>query len=348
MGAVRAGNDLDQPLRRLEAVLQNATASVFLMNDRQHCIYMNPAAEQLTGFTLDEVLAADQPLHDIIHHLHPDGTPFPMHDCAIDRAFPDHAKTQGEEVFVHKDGSFYPVAFTASPIHDDTSSTIGTIIEVRNIAAEKQREQDLRRAIEEKKVLLQEVNHRVKNSLQLVASLLALQEQSTVSPELKQSLQEASSRVGVIASLHNRLYQTQDYDSVDVCEYLLELGREAMISAAKDGVRFHFSGDARRKLPISDAVSLALIVSELILNAVKHAFREGNGTLELRICETDDCLTIEVIDDGCGLPAGFAMTKSKTLGMKIIRALSRQLRADVSFRNAEPGTAWRIAVPTSR
>ncbi|WP_244404317.1 PAS domain-containing protein [Fulvimarina pelagi] len=80
------------------------------MDDRQHCIYMNRAAEELTGWKLAEVLARDCPLHDIVHHTYPDGRPFPLHECAIDRAFPENNQERGEEVFVHRDGHFYPVA----------------------------------------------------------------------------------------------------------------------------------------------------------------------------------------------------------------------------------------------
>jgi len=105
---------LDDARRRLEAVLDNATVSIFLMDDRQHCIYMNKAAEELTGYCFEEVLAFHRPLHDIIHHTYPDGTPFPLSECAIDRAFPERNQMQGEETFVHKNGIFYPVAFTAS------------------------------------------------------------------------------------------------------------------------------------------------------------------------------------------------------------------------------------------
>jgi PAS domain S-box-containing protein len=121
--------------RKLNSVLDNASVSVFLMDEHQHCVYMNAAAERMTGYRLDET--AGRPLHDVIHHTRPDGSPFPLSECAIDRAFPERNNTQGEEVFVHKNGSFYPVAFTASPILDHASNTVGTIIEVRDITTEK-------------------------------------------------------------------------------------------------------------------------------------------------------------------------------------------------------------------
>jgi PAS domain S-box-containing protein len=129
--------------RRLDAVLNNASVAIFLMDERQHCVYMNRAAEELTGYNFAETQG--RPLHDVIHHTHPDGRHFPIEDCAIDRAFPENANTRGEEVFVHKNGSFYPVAFVASPIRDEASRTIGTIIEVRDIS----REKAAQRALEE-------------------------------------------------------------------------------------------------------------------------------------------------------------------------------------------------------
>ena len=120
--------------RLLEAVFRNATVAMFVMDERQHCIYMNPAAERLTGFNLAEVQG--RALHDIIHHTRPDGTHYPLEECPIDRAFPENHQEQGEEVFVHRDGSFYPVAYTASPIREE-GVVVGTIIEVQDLTAAK-------------------------------------------------------------------------------------------------------------------------------------------------------------------------------------------------------------------
>lgn len=125
-----------------KTMTDNATTGLFIMNEQQRCTFMNPAAEKLTGFTFAEVQSLDRPLHDIIHHTRPDGTHYPLSECPIDRALPTKNQEKGEDVFVHKDGSFYPVAFTASPILKD-GAPVGTVIEVRDTTEEQriQREQ---------------------------------------------------------------------------------------------------------------------------------------------------------------------------------------------------------------
>jgi PAS domain S-box-containing protein len=140
----------------LQDLCNNATAALFIMDDQQYCVYMNPAAEQLTGYTLPEVEGA--PLHNFVHHTRPDGSHYPLTECPIDRAAPANMQERGQEVFVHKSGVLYPVTFTASPIRRD-GATIGTVIEVMD--ARPQREQDeVREALHEIGLLiLQELDH---------------------------------------------------------------------------------------------------------------------------------------------------------------------------------------------
>jgi PAS domain S-box-containing protein len=132
--------------RRLNAVLDNTRMAVFLMDDHQQCVYANAAAEGLTGYALAEMQG--RPLHDVVHHTHPDGSHYPLEECPIDRAFPERAQMSGEEVFVRPDGSFYPVAFTASPLLGDDGQPIGTVVEARDITAERARDAALRESEE--------------------------------------------------------------------------------------------------------------------------------------------------------------------------------------------------------
>ncbi|MFC0253320.1 GAF domain-containing sensor histidine kinase [Massilia consociata] len=144
-------------LLNLHDLCGNATVALFVMNHRQHCVYMNPAAEHLTGYTLAEVQGA--PLHNFVHHTRPDGSHYPLEECPIDRAAPRDMQERGKEMFVHKDGSLYPVTFTASPIRRQ-GTVVGTVIEVQD--ARPQQEQERQRDALHKigLLILQELDHK--------------------------------------------------------------------------------------------------------------------------------------------------------------------------------------------
>jgi len=184
--------ELRDTARRLDSILSNTTMAVFLMDERQHCVFMNKAAEKLTGYEFHET--AGRPLHDVIHHSYPDGSPYPLSECAIDRAFPQMASTQGEEVFVHRDGSFYPIAFTASPIPDDEGKIVGTVIEAHDISAEKRNE-------EARRLLMHEVDHRARNVLSIVQSLTRL----TRAEDLETYKEILAGRIGALARAQTSL-----------------------------------------------------------------------------------------------------------------------------------------------
>ncbi|XYJ09155.1 ATP-binding protein [Telluria sp. B2] len=143
-------------LSHLQDVCENATVALFVMDEGQCCVYMNPAAEQLTGYRLEEVQGA--PLHDFVHHTRPDGSPYPLAECPIDRAAPLNMQERGEETFVHRDGTFYPVHFTASPIHRG-GKVVGTVIEVQDARPQLQQERERATLHAIGLLILQELDH---------------------------------------------------------------------------------------------------------------------------------------------------------------------------------------------
>ncbi|WP_158267640.1 CHASE domain-containing protein [Adhaeribacter arboris] len=126
-----------------QTITDNATAALFMMDANGYCTFMNPAAEAMVGYTLEEI--QQKPLHDMIHHTRPDGSPYPLHECPIDRALPTNNNMRAhEDVFIRKDGTFFPVSCAASPIYEH-GVPVSTVIEVRNITDE----QESRIALEE-------------------------------------------------------------------------------------------------------------------------------------------------------------------------------------------------------
>lgn len=125
--------------RLKQTITDNATAGLFIMNANGYCTFMNPAAEEMMGFTFKEIQA--RPLHEMIHHHHPDGTPYPLEECPIDRALPTNNSMRAhEDVFIRKDGTFFNVSCAARPIIEN-GVPVYTIIEVRDITDEKRTQQ---------------------------------------------------------------------------------------------------------------------------------------------------------------------------------------------------------------
>lgn len=313
--------DLRNVSGRLDAILDNTTMAVFLMDDRQHCVFMNKAAEKLTGYTVAET--SGRPLHDVIHHTYPDGSPFPLSECAIDRALPERAGMQGEEVFVHKDGSFYPVAFTASPFRDHAGG-LGTIIEVRDISGEKRNK-------EARDLLMREVDHRARNVLAIVHSLVSL----TRAADVESYKDIVAGRINALSraqtSLANRSWEGGRLEDV-VRE---ELG------ALCPGDHVRISGPEIALTP-EQVQPISLLLHELATNANKYgAFAREGGRLSVTWKRVKRQVTLEWREAG-GPPVteptreGFGSTLKNRVVRQINGSITRRweptgLIAEVTF-----------------
>ena len=202
-------------------------------------------------------------------------------------------------------------------------------------------------ALAEKDMLLREVSHRAKNSLQLVSSLLTLQALSVPDGELRRNLQSAGGRIGTVAQVHQRLHAHDQYHAVAFGRYLRDLCRDLTGSLASSTGRVVAVDTDDVDLPIDSVIPLALVVNELVSNAVKHAYADGQpGDVEVQFrVLPDGQKRLTVADHGRGLPDGFDVARAGTLGMKVVRAFAGQLKGRIRGEANQPGTRFVLELP---
>ena len=213
---------------------------------------------------------------------------------------------------------------------------------------QQQSQQKLKAALDRHQVLLKEVNHRVKNSLQVVASMLHLQASAVGDPELSNRLNEASSRVSTVGRAYDRLAYNADYEKIDLVAYVREVLKDLEVAVAPG--LLHLDAPEEIQFAADRAILVALIINELVLNSAKHAYADRAGeTISVRVVRTGDatCL-VSVRDDGVGLPAGFDPAASKRLGTRLVTALAKQLDATLTQPASAKGTQFTLLVPLER
>ena len=218
---------------------------------------------------------------------------------------------------------------------------------ILGMAIERQRhERALKGALDYHKVLLNEINHRVKNSLQLVSSLINLRAATAGDPNITDVLREASSRIGVIATAHERLTRSPDLAKIELAMYLRDLCDDLQEQVIDCDLEF--SASEPISIPTDRAVRLALVLNELVTNACKHGRFSGSKVrvwVSIRGRNLDS-LSLSVRDDGRGLPNDFQIAEARTMGMRVVAALIAQLGAQLNVLSpAAGGTEFLVDCP---
>lgn len=234
--------------------------------------------------------------------------------------------------------------YVLKTVGDEFLELLGTAIDQAIEKARLQRErdqaeQDVRDARDRAELLLQEVNHRVANSLALVAAMVAMQAKSASEPAVRTALGEIQGRISAIAGVHRRLYTSQDVRSVEISEYLASLLHELEATLKEAG---HSSAvrlaSEHADVPTDKAVSIGVLVTELVTNAFKYAYPAEPGG-EIRVLlHKDDAgkIKLTVEDDGVGWN-GEGLAKGTGMGSRIIDALARGLGSAVTYADTAPG-----------
>ncbi len=209
--------------------------------------------------------------------------------------------------------------------------------------------EQLKASLAQKEILLREVHHRVKNNIQVIASLLDWQRIVAGDDAVKDVLQDAQDRVKSIALVHERLYLSKSLDYIDYGDYLRNITKHLYSAHSVDPnvIAIRISA-GNIPLHIDQAIPCSLIINELITNTFKHAFPDGRkGEIRIDLTRKDGTIHLLYSDNGIGLPENISLENATTLGMRLLSGLTRQMKGTIET-GRQDGTWFRISFPEVR
>ncbi|MDI6644216.1 MAG: histidine kinase dimerization/phosphoacceptor domain -containing protein [Methanobacteriaceae archaeon] len=204
-----------------------------------------------------------------------------------------------------------------------------------DLTSQKKAQEQIKKSLEEKEMLLKEIYHRVKNNLMVISSLLRLQSHHITDKEALGIFKESENRAKSMALIHERLYRSTDLKKIDFGDYIRTLTMDLYHTYVPDPDQIQLKVEVENlKLDINTAIPLGLIVNELVSNSMKHAFPgDAKGSILVRFTQDNDMFKLMVSDDGVGMPDGFDFQKSKSLGLHLVNSLSDQIDAELKMEN---------------
>ena len=332
-------NDAFLTRELLRVACASSGIAVWKVDPRQGSVELSSAMKAMLGLQIDQQIDYDA----FFSLLHPDDreatrrilgktlAPDGSGECELE--FRTIDASQALKWFTIRGRAF----FEGEGADRRSNLFIGTL---RDITDAKNADAALRAAVDQQRELLHEVNHRVKNSLQLVSSLLRLQARRAPEIVTRRQLDDATARISTIAHIHERLYRDQDIKRIRFGAFVTELCADLQGSAAHCSLKVQtpeFLVETDRAIP------LALIINELVTNAFKHAYPDGGGAVAVTVEQAlEGKVVVSVADNGAGLPQGFSVEKAGSLGMILTASMIQQLSGRLEVRSGHPGTTFII------
>lgn len=332
---------LQEMEQKLREIIEHST-NLFYTHDVNHTLtYLSPQSMDFLGYPPEEArkqwtaFVTDHPANDLgMMHTQraiETGEPQPPFELQLRRG----------------DGEIIWVEVNEAPVVKD-GHTVSIAGSLTDITKRKKAQEKIKESLKEKETLLAEIHHRVKNNLAVVASLMQLQAMESSSDELKGQLIESVLRIKSMAGIHEHLYKTEDFSRLDFARNLQALVEEVINTMQYSAsISLEFNCDDVF-LSVNQAIPCSLIVNEVITNIIKHGFKERDeGTIwvELSISDGEDeqsRVSLDIRDNGAGLPEDFDPESTNTLGMQLIKTLSGQLFGAYRFESLNDGAVFHL------
>jgi PAS domain S-box-containing protein len=302
--------------------------------NEQYCSYFNTTPDRLLGQNFFQFIPPDEQeqLHQYYQSITPD-SPVKMYEHQV----------------LAPDGTVRWQQWADRALFGDQ----GQIVEYQSIGQDvtdrRLVEQQIRDSLREKEAMLKEIHHRVKNNLQVISSLLALQVNYIEDAKIGEMFRDSQNRVRSMALIHERLYQSPDLASIDFGRYIEDLVADLFraYGPRTDAITKEIQTD-QVYLAVDAAIPCSLIINELVSNTLKHAFPEDRpGIVRVSLRAVGDKLRLVVADDGVGLPSNYDIGGSQSLGLQLVSTLTEQLDGSLVHRS-DPGTEFEIIFPASK
>ena len=297
--------------------------------------YVSPSTQQLLGYHPQELVG-----HSLYELIHPD-------DREKVRQTIKKSSNATEELRVESrlktaEGKYIWIETTGKPVVDEKGFR-GFIYSGRDITEQKKSAEYIKKSLEEKEALLREIHHRVNNNLQVISSLLSLQSDNVRDPRDHELFVESQNRVRSMAMIHEKLYQSDKFNSINFRDYLKTLINRLIYDYSQDLGHIDLELDIENvELNIETSVPCGLIINEPVSNSLKHAFPQGrNGKIIVKFHKIKDKYVLMVGDNGIGPLEKSVLESSKKLGFNLVKSLIKQLDASLEILESE-GTLYRI------
>lgn len=331
-------NNFEFNKERFRSVVETATDAIISIDSEGKIMSWNHAAEIIFGYSEDEIIGKPITLTfpEKLHEMHNKSM-----RKVVETGKSKLAGTTIECIGLKKGGEEFPLELSIS-VWDTKEGRFFTGI-IRNITERKVAEEELKRSIEEKEILLKEIHHRVKNNLMVISSLLNLQSQYITDKADLAIFKESQTRARSMALIHERLYQSTDLKRIDFGEYIQTLSTDLYHTYVRDPKQVKINTDIENiMLDINTAIPLGLIVNELLTNSIKHAFPPGtSGEITLQFYKKGEKLILIVKDNGIGFPQNLDFCNTDSLGLQLVNSLTSQINGEIEL-DQNQGTKFKI------